>query len=546
MTAKRLFVGIGSLLVVGLLIALIASGGVDTPGRAAQRSAPPARQAVTALVEKRTLVDEVVTRGTVRSAGALEYTAPATGGGARVEVLFAPGDTVDAGDVAALVDSRPVLILQGDGQLGADVGPMSTGRDVDRLQTGLRSLGLDIPESESGVVGSATRSAIEALYKSGGFMAETTAEPTGVISSGGESLEAKRSRLRRAVDEAGWAVAAAEASVNNAADPVGPARMNLENSRRKIAEAEAARQAAVDSATIALEAARRSDSESDDEPNVQPSAVVVAQAALRDAKRIGDASISDARAQASLAELQLDEAKRQAAVAAASADLQLRSARSALAAAREALAEAERHDGLVVPRAEILFVPQLPTTVLSVGSSPASGASSGPLFTLRSGELIVDVDMPTGARGESDASGVAESDDGTVVVAIAEAGPAAMTDADEPRPPGGAGAGATTRGTSFKITSVTRGEAVAGMNLRVTLSTPITTEDVLAVPLRAIVTGDDGRGHVRVRDSRVGDNNGFRRVDVRVGRSGGGMVEVTDPGGGPLTDLVPGDEVRVS
>ena len=151
------------------------SNGVKTPAQAKAAAAPPPPTPVTATIEKKQLVERLVTRGTVASADALQYTPPTgSGGTARLEVLREPGETVNSGDVAALVDGRPVFLLQGERQLGADIRPDSTGRDVDLLQAALRNNGATIPESENGTVGKATQDAITALYQTGGIRRSTT------------------------------------------------------------------------------------------------------------------------------------------------------------------------------------------------------------------------------------------------------------------------------------------------------------------------------------------------------------------------------------
>ncbi|MEZ5270042.1 MAG: hypothetical protein R2789_16255 [Microthrixaceae bacterium] len=96
---------------------------------------------------------------------------------------------------------------------------------------------------------------------------------------------------------------------------------------------------------------------------------------LRDAQRMGDAAIAEAETQLRTAQAQLDEAVRSTVVTGAQADQQVGAAELALQAAQQELAEAGRRDGVILNRAEVLFVPTLPTTVLSV-SPPSSGAAA--------------------------------------------------------------------------------------------------------------------------------------------------------------------------
>ncbi|MEZ5270043.1 MAG: hypothetical protein R2789_16260 [Microthrixaceae bacterium] len=153
------------------------------------------------------------------------------------------------------------------------------------------------------------------------------------------------------------------------------------------------------------------------------------------------------------------------------------------------------------------------------------------------------------------AKGVAESDDGETVLTVEAS---AFAGAGQPPPPdatgvgglpgvesagsdpgGGSDSGDT---TPFVITGTEQGTAVAGENLRVTVSTPVTDEAVLSVPLRAIVTGPDGNSSLRV----LKDDGSFREVPVRAGRTGNGMVEVLPALDGQLLEVDEGDQVRVS
>ncbi len=558
---RTLRVGSG-IVAAGLIGWLVGSAGVETPNQAARRSAPPVRTAVTTRVERVALAERVITRSTVESAGSIEYF-PASGsaGGSRLEVLYRTGDTVGAGDVVALVDSRPVIILSGDAQLGADVRPDSRGRDVDRLQSGLRGLGFAIPGTEAGVAGPATRLGIAELYQRAGFLAPTTVEGSGGLeASGGESLGERMSRLRRAVNDAEASLRAAEAGAAGIPDPVAPANAALETAKRKLAEAQTDRAVAVGDALETLSAAQKAErdagstttttaaaGEGADAIGTAVSQVKVAERALRDAQRRGDAVVADAYAQVVLAQLSLVAAERSWTASKTAAAQQISIARSAHDSALEALANAELRDGPIAPRSEILFVPNLPTTVLSVADASAGNGfvgpqSGGPLFSLRSGNLQVSASMPAGARLGQGATGVAESDDGAVVLEVAALEGGASN--DSPAGTGGPtlGPGSTSNEARFAITRIVRGNPTPGMSLRATFSTPVTGgELVLAVPLRAIAT--DGRGQSFVR---VADRSGFRRVNVHLGRTGSGMVELLGPDGDPLESLPAGTMVRVS
>ncbi|MEZ5270041.1 MAG: hypothetical protein R2789_16250 [Microthrixaceae bacterium] len=168
---------VGGLLVVAVAV-LGLSTELKTPGAARAESAPPPREAVTVEVERAVLVDRLVARdGRLGGCDRVHAAFLLIGWHIALEVLREPGESVGAGDVVALVDGRPVFVLEGQDQLGADITPLSVGRDVERLQAALRGLGASIPDSESGKVGAATQSAIRSLYEDAGFRVDTTAEP---------------------------------------------------------------------------------------------------------------------------------------------------------------------------------------------------------------------------------------------------------------------------------------------------------------------------------------------------------------------------------
>ena len=268
-----------------------------------------------------------------------------------------------------------------------------------------------------------------------------------------------------------------------------------------------------------------------------------AEKSLRDTQRQGETTIADAFSQLAAAQQQLADAQKGVVSSAASASQQVATARSALDAANEALSEAARRDGVTLPRAEVLFVPKLPTTVLTVGDPNAQagfgGGGSSVLFTLRSGDFVVNIDVPTGVTIRDGAAGVAEADNGDVVLNIEgipaggnppDPGTAAGTPGAPPTDAASQGAsslGGPAQGpTWFKITGATKGAAVAGANLRVTITTPVTAEEVLTVPLRAVQTRSNGDSYLRVVSGSKTEE-----VTVRVGRSGSGFVELTDTTG---------------
>jgi len=211
-----------------------------------------------------------------------------------------------------------------------------------------------------------------------------------------------------------------------------------------------------------------------------------------------------------------------------------------LADAREDLAEVVASTGSTVPVGEIAFVPTLPARVATVLARPGEQVT-GDLMTLAGGPLVVrarvdergaglvraglPVEIVAELRGERAAGSVAG-------VAVADREPVRRSDtAAQP----------AQSAEDQRLVVLVHGEeplppTMAGQNVRLTIVSASTAEDVLVVPLAAVSSRADGQAVVvRVVDGRE------QQVVVQAGVSGGGFVEARPVDGG----LAPGDRVVV-
>lgn len=155
-----------ALLFLVWLVTVVASVGV---GGLVARNEPQGQlvttPSVTAVVERRAVERTVGINGTV-AIDTQEVRGPTKG---RItEWLVEPGDSVMEGDILALVDERPLIVLAGSIPAYRDVARGDTGRDVAQIQAVLERLGYD-PGQLDGKYGSTTEMALTELYRDHGF-----------------------------------------------------------------------------------------------------------------------------------------------------------------------------------------------------------------------------------------------------------------------------------------------------------------------------------------------------------------------------------------
>lgn len=151
---------------------------------------------LSAVVQRKALVVELVGRGTITSPASASVLAPAPPQGANSIVVtgtpVATGGEVRPGTAVVELNGRPVLALSGAIPLFRDVRPGDSGPDVSMVQEAMRAAGQLIPASENGRFGSASQRATEVLYRDAGYEPRYTQRSRDDVDA---TIEAARSRL---------------------------------------------------------------------------------------------------------------------------------------------------------------------------------------------------------------------------------------------------------------------------------------------------------------------------------------------------------------
>ncbi|MFJ4675766.1 HlyD family efflux transporter periplasmic adaptor subunit [Kitasatospora sp. NPDC088783] len=201
-------------------------------------------------------------------------------------------------------------------------------------------------------------------------------------------------------------------------------------------------------------------------------------------------------------------------------------------------AGAEQESGpVVVPVSELVYLAGAPARAGAVAAK-VGDAPTDKLMSVSMGALAVRGEVTARQRGmlrPGQQVEILDEGTGTVVAgkvaSVADVPTAAKAGAAEAQP------GSSTYTVEIAPEQPLAPES-AGRDVRLTITSASSSGKVLAVPAAALSTGGDGRVSVGVR----AEAGVVRRVEVRVGASGGGFVEVFPVGGGQLTA---GDRVVV-
>ncbi|MFF6968897.1 peptidoglycan-binding protein [Streptomyces anthocyanicus] len=231
-------------------------------------------------------------------------------------------------------------------------------------------------------------------------------------------------------------------------------------------------------------------------------------------------------------------------------NLHIKSAEKQLELANSALSAFKAGYGTKVPAGEIVFLPRLPVRV-DKAKVRAGDTPDGEVATVTSSDVVVEAVVPgsdaaslregmtvqvTTADGK-EAEGVLSEIGGSGTTSE-DAGPGAATGPDaEPGGTSGSGEEPKSTGTSgdgtsepvpLKVTIAKPGPLAENTGGAATVTIEVGESDgkVLAVPVAAVQTTAGGQARVQVeRDGRV------RRIDVVLGISADGLVEVKPDGG---------------
>lgn len=454
---------VGGVAGAALVAGIFAGTRISSPADAAARTAPPDASEVTVPVELRTLNSEVVTRGDVSAAGAVDVV-PEVGGLETPPVVTGQvpevGAEITEGTALLEIVGRPLVVLAGELPMYRSLRPGMSGPDVEQLEVTLQRLGLDPGEVDDEYT-AATGDAVEELFERSGY------EPPEPDQQAAAELEAAQD----AVDAAEDAVRQAEQALDAAgAGPADAERVAAEN--------------AVAQAKRDLAAA-----------NKQGDKTVIAQA--EDQVRLAEAQLDDLLdgRDTSVEEAALDTAKDQ------------------LAAAREDRDTAAASAGTPLPASEVVFVPSLPRRVDEVHVR-RGGQVNGAVMSVSGATLVVTANVDDAAREllTEEMPVAIELPSGTEVAGT-------ITAIEESESDGATGHDVTVAPGELTPEQV---EELRGANVRLTIPVESTDGDVLAVPLAALTAGPGGESRVQILRAGAAE-----LVEVEVGLTAQGYAEVS-------------------
>jgi hypothetical protein len=214
-------------------------------------------------------------------------------------------------------------------------------------------------------------------------------------------------------------------------------------------------------------------------------------------------------------------------------------AREDLATAKEQLVQAQSQAGAMLPTSEVVYLGSFPARVESVPVQVGDVVTSK-VLTLSSGALAVRGDLsPSQKNLVRTGQTTGEELDG-MVASVADGTTTSSGDSEASDGEGGAGDDAAV-GVTYTMTvkpDTAMPAELAGQDVRLTVEAASSKREVLAVPYSAVSAAADGTTVVTVL-GRTGDR---RRVEVRTGLSGDGLVQVRPAGGAELAE---GDKVIV-
>lgn len=212
---------------------------------------------------------------------------------------------------------------------------------------------------------------------------------------------------------------------------------------------------------------------------------------------------------------------------------------------QEALDRADSADGPMLPASEYVYLPALPARVATLPLE-VGDAVKGPVITLARGEIEL-TGMLDPARASlvktgmvvqvlSESQGRSATATVASVGALVAPGDAGTNDAGTAKgtEPTGAPAPAVNGGAAYIPLTIKPDTAWdgswTGQDVRITITAAMTDDAVLAVPQAAIFAGADARTHL----TKVAPDGSQHLVNVTVGPSADGLVQVTATDGGSL------------
>lgn len=164
---------LAAILIASAATWIATSAVISTPAEIQDDLAPVPVPPATALVERRAVAVEAVSRGTVQFRNERSIEPPQLPGLENSVPIVTSrrqvGDELVAGDILLEVSYRPIIVLEGTAPLVRDLDADSNGRDVENLQLALAQLGFLDGDQIDGRFGPQTAGAVAALYESIGY-----------------------------------------------------------------------------------------------------------------------------------------------------------------------------------------------------------------------------------------------------------------------------------------------------------------------------------------------------------------------------------------
>lgn len=258
------------LVVVGLaVVGWIAARQIRSPAEVAASTAPPTPSAITVPVVRRTLSTQVIVRGTVRYGAPQEVDlgSSAVKQGSSDIVTRPPrrNARLRAGDVAMVVDGRPVFVLPGSVPMHRDLHRGLAGPDVRELERALAGMGYN-PGAVDGRFDAGTARAVSSFYLRQGWdpFGPTELQLDQLRTAAAAAAAARDARLQAlaSVEQArrtptSAEVAQARLDAVTARDAYDTAVLGLASARVKLASARALAKSAPTGEGVALAEAKR-------------------------------------------------------------------------------------------------------------------------------------------------------------------------------------------------------------------------------------------------------------------------------------------------
>lgn len=542
-------------------IGWLAGSQIVSPAEAASRARAPEPSLITVAVDERVLSADIIARGSIGYDDPITLSLGGSTGDTDAKPIvtaIAPeGTELEEGSVAVEIAGRPVILLVGEIDVYRDMRPGSKGPDVEQLEQALVRLGF-LPKADS-TWDDATGAAVQALYASVGYTANTTSDAEQAalkaareyVRSSSQALADAEKAIATAGDVSASALLTAQAAVAAAQDALTLAQAQrtaaIAAANGALAEANAVLSKV--EADLALAEARLDEAEAGVHPDTglppTPSelaqlesdvadaeiAVVAAQTQVTIAANAVTTTTMEHDAYVASAQRSLEIAQAQLAELQTPGDLTALyrardAARRDLQTANEDLLKIEARVGTWLPSGEIIFLPRMPVQVVDT-IAKRGDILSGPFMTVSGAEVGMIVSLQ-----ESDAKHLSVGD----LVIIDE--PGLLEEPVEGHVAEIPDAGASGR-VQVRVDLDTIPPQIMGANVRVRIPIESTSGAVLVVPAAALSAVANGDTRVEVEDP---DHPGETRfVTVVTGLAADGVVEVHPVDG----SLVKGDRVVV-